>query len=94
MIPLQPCYRLRDPRTGESVEVSGSPPRLSGSERLGQLLRPYLERPAVALSQALDTETGERGTRVVEIPRGRAGWLEHCLRGAAEELGLQVRELR
>jgi hypothetical protein len=89
---LERRYRLKDLTGGRTAEVWGSPPRAEGEPGLCALLRPYLDLPVPVLTQSLDQETGERGTRVVVLVPGSPGWLPACLKRAAQELRLQLRE--
>jgi hypothetical protein len=90
---LEQRYWLKDLVGGRTAEVWGSPPRVEGEPGLCDLLRPYLDRPVPVLTQSLDQETGERGTRVAVLAPGSPDWLSACLRRAAQELRLQLREV-
>lgn len=86
-------FRLEERVGRKLVEVWGFPVQLAGDPDLCQRLRSYLKDPIPTLSRSLDPATGERGTRVVVLGAGAPGWLEGCLRRAAEELGLRLSEV-
>lgn len=90
--PMEQRFRLAERGAQRSVEVWGFPVQLQGDQDLCQRLRGYLNEPVLRLSGAFDETTEERGTRVVALSPGSAGWLEGCLQRAAEALNLRLTE--
>ena len=90
--PMEQRFRLAERGGQRSVEVWGFPVQLQGDQDLCRRLRGYLNEPVVRLSGAFDETTEERGTRVVALSPGSAGWLEGCLQRAAEALNLRLTE--
>jgi len=87
---MEQRFRLAEPGGQRSVEVWGFPVRLEGDPDLCRQLRGYLEDSVLTLSGSFDPNTEERGTRVVALSPGSAGWLEGCLHRAAAELNLRL----
>jgi hypothetical protein len=90
---MEQRFRLAERSGQKSVEVWGFPVHIDGDQDLCQRLRGYLDDPVLALGSSFDPTTGERGTRVVALSPGSAGWLEGCLRRAAQELSLRLVEV-
>lgn len=86
-------FRLRETGGRKSAEIWGFPVQLEGDPELCLRIRGFLGEPVATLGLALDSETGERGTRVLTLAPGDPGWLISCLRRTAAELGLQLTEL-
>lgn len=89
---MEQRFRLVERGGQRSVEVWGFPVQLEGDQDLCQRLRGYVGDSVLTLSGAFDPNTGERGTRVVSLSPGSAGWLEGCLCRAAEALNLRLTE--
>jgi len=89
---MEQRFRLAERGGQRFVEVWGFPVHLEGDQDLCRQLRGYLNDPVLALSGSFDQNTQERGTRVVALSPGSAGWLEGCLHRAAEALNLRLTE--
>jgi len=89
---MEQRFRLVERGGQRAVEVWGFPVHLEGDQDLCRRLRDYLKDPVLTLSGAFDPNTEERGTRVVALSPGSAGWLESCLHRAAEALNLRLTE--
>jgi hypothetical protein len=86
-------FRLKESGGRRGAEAWGFPVQLEGDSDLCQRISGYLHDPVPALTQSLDPQTGERGTRVITLAPGDPGWLVGCLRRAAQELGLHLTEV-
>lgn len=92
MTQLAERFRLHD-RAGAVVEVWGFPVQLDGDPGLCEAIRAYLRDAIPVLTQSLNPESGERGTRVATLAPGSPGWLAACLRVAAQGLALRLSEV-